>query len=506
MSCFAVGLKSAATLIKMSVSNFLEALMQLDKLLENIKVLDTNVDFQTDIRNIKINSTEVEEGDLFCCMEGVSDDGNNYLSTISVPFVALTEKKPADERIKYVLVEDVRRAYAVVCENRFLNPAKDMRFVAVVGTNGKTSTAHYINSILTFAGVKTGLIGTEGHYILGEKVGDSLTTPDPYELNELLFKMRAKGVDVVIAEVSAHAIYLEKLGSIVSDIAVLTNITQDHLDYFKNFDNYCGVKMSYFDKKYTRHAVINVDDESGRILLKRLEESGLKTTTYGLYNPSDCFAVNVRENIDGISFVGNFEDEIIEAKCSLFGEFNVYNLLAAMTVAHILGIGDEVMTHAVRKIKAVKGRFSILKNDRGTIIIDYAHTPDGLKNLLSTARTLTKSRLITVFGCGGERDKVKRKLMGQVASKYSDYIVLTSDNPRGENPIDIIRDIEFGVSIKDVKCVVDRIDAIRFALGEMEEGDTLVIAGKGNENYLEIKGKKIPYSDFDAVARYGQLR
>ncbi|MBO4554286.1 MAG: UDP-N-acetylmuramoyl-L-alanyl-D-glutamate--2,6-diaminopimelate ligase [Clostridia bacterium] len=480
--------------------------MQLEKLLENIKVLDTNADFETDISDIKINSHDVGENDLFCCMEGASDDGNNYLGDISVPFVALTEKKPADSRIKYVLVDDVRRAYATVCENKFLNPAKDMKFVSIVGTNGKTSTAHYINSILTFAGVKTGLIGTEGHYILGEKVGESLTTPDPYELNELLFKMRAKGVEVVIAEVSAHAIFLEKLGNIVADIAVLTNITQDHLDYFKNFDNYCGVKMSYFDKRFVRHAVINVDDESGRLLLRRLEESGLKTTTYGLYNPADCFAVNVRENIDGISFVGNFEDDIIEAKSGLFGEFNVYNLLAAMTVAHILKIDSEQIMRAVRRIKAVKGRFSILKNDKGTIIIDYAHTPDGLKNLLSTARTLTKSRLITVFGCGGERDKLKRKIMGQVASKYSDFIVITTDNPRSENPADIIRDIEFGVSIKDVKCVVDRVDAIRFALGEMEEGDTLVIAGKGNENYLEVKGRKIPYSDFDAVARYGQLR
>ena len=479
--------------------------MQLKKLLENVKILDTNANLEDDINDIKINSNEVGAGDLFCCMQGVNDDGNNYLSTIAVPFVALTEKRP-DIDVKFVLVEDVRYAYATVCANKFLNPSKDMKFVSVVGTNGKTSTAHYINSILSFAGIKTGLIGTEGHYILGEKVGESLTTPDPYEMNELLFKMRAKGVEVVVSEVSAHAIYLEKLAGIVSDFAVLTNISQDHLDYFKNFDNYCGVKMSYFDTRYTRHAVINVDDESGRILLKRLEESGLPVTTYGLYNPADCFAVNVNESIDGVSFVGNFNDEIIEAKCGLFGEFNVYNLLAAMTIAHLLGVDGEQIRHAVRKIKGVKGRFSLLRNDKGTIIIDFAHTPDGLKNLLSPARTLTKSRLITVFGCGGERDKTKRKLMGQVASRYSDVIVLTSDNPRGENPVDIIKDIEFGVTIKDVKCLTDRVDAIRYALGEMEEGDTLVIAGKGNENYFEIKGKKIPYSDFDAVARYGQIR
>ena len=480
--------------------------MQLAKLLENVKISDTNADLTIEISDIKINSNDVGENDLFCCMEGVKDDGNNYLATIKVPFVALTEKKPEDANVKYVLTPDVRRAYAIACANKFLNPANGIKFVAVVGTNGKTSTAHYISSILTFAGVNTGLIGTEGHFILGEKVGESLTTPDPYELNELLFKMRAKGVEVVIAEVSAHAIYLEKLAGIVSDIAVLTNISQDHLDYFKDFDNYCGVKMSYFDEAHTRHAVINVDDESGRLLFKRLEDGPLKMTTYGLYNPADCFAVNVKESIDGISFVGNFNDDIIEAKSGLFGEFNVYNLLAAMTVSHILGVDGETITHAVRKIKTVKGRFSILRNDKGTIIIDFAHTPDGLKNLLSTARTLTKSRLITLFGCGGERDRSKRRIMVQVASKYSDFIIITSDNPRGENPEDIIADVESGVTIKDVKSIADRTEAIRFALGEMEEGDTLVIAGKGNENYLEIKGKKIPYSDFDAVARYGQLR
>lgn len=480
--------------------------MKLEKLLQNVCVKDTNVNPDTEIHEIKIHSGEVEEGDLFVCMSGMNSDGNDYIGGISVPFVALTEKKPLDPAVKYVLTDNARLAYAKVCENRFLNPARDMKIISVVGTNGKTSTAHYLASILSFAGMKCGLIGTEGHYIDGEKVGYSLTTPDPYELNSLLFKMRAKGCGVVISEVSAHAIYLEKLGDIKADIAVLTNITQDHLDYFKDFDNYCGVKMSYFTSEHIKKAVINADDESGRLLLIRAENFGLPALSYGLYNPADCFAVNIREDTDGISFIANLNDEIIECRSRLFGEFNVYNLLAALSVARELGIDSETLAHAVRRVKTVKGRFSVLRNDKGTIIIDFAHTPDGLKQLLSTARTLTKSRLITVFGCGGERDSAKRRLMGEVASVYSDCIILTSDNPRGEDPRDIIRDIEVGVSIKDSKSIADRIEAVRFALSEMEEGDTLVIAGKGNENYLEIKGRKIPYSDFDVVERYGQLR
>ena len=415
----------------------------------------------------------------------------------------MTEKEPSGG--KYVVVKDARKAYAQICENRFLRPLEGMKFVAVVGTNGKTSTAHYIDSILSFAGIKTGLIGTEGHYILGEKVGQSLTTPDPYELNELFFKMRTRGVEVVVAEVSAHAIYLEKLGDIKADVAILTNVSQDHLDYFKDFANYQSVKMSYFENGNAKRAIINVDDESGRILLKRLEgREDVKTTSSGLYNPADCFAMNVIEDIDGVKFVANLEDEIVDVKSSLYGEFNVYNLLGAMSVASCLGIDSQTLTHAVRKIKAVKGRFSVLHTDKGTIIVDYAHTPDGLKNLLSTARTLTKSRLITLFGCGGERDRQKRAAMGKIASEYSDFIVLTSDNPRSEDATDIIRQIEWGVTIKDVKCIVDRPEAVKFALSEMEEGDTLVLAGKGNESYLEIKGKKIPYNDFDMVARYAR--
>lgn len=479
--------------------------MELSNLLKNIDILETNADLNAQMNEIKIDSRQVEANDVFVCLEGSRADGNDYIGTISVPFVAVTEKRPA-EGVKYVLVKDARLAYATLCDNRFLNPLDDLKFIAVVGTNGKTSTAHYIESLLSFAGFGCGLIGTDGHYILGTKVGESLTTPDPYEFYDLLFRMRAKGCDVVISEVSAHAIYLEKTGLAKADIAVLTNISQDHLDYFKTYEEYCGVKMSYFSPRHVKRAVLNADDASGRILLERLHSAGLPVVSYGLENPADCFAVNVREDMDGISFVANLSDDLVEVRSRLYGEFNVYNLLAALTVAHELGVDGRALAQAVKKVRPVKGRFSVLRNDKGTIIIDFAHTPEGLRSLLSTARTLTKSRLITVFGCGGDRDVKKRRIMGEVASKYSDEIILTSDNPRSEDPRSIISDIESGVCIKEVKCVVDRTEAVRYALSEMEEGDTLVIAGKGSENYIEIKGRKIPYSDFDAVARYGQLR
>lgn len=479
--------------------------MTLEKLLGGVGVTDIKADGNFEVAGMKIHSDEVSDGDLFFCMKGWHDDGNRYVGGISANFVAVTEQRP-DCDVPYVLVEDVRKAYAVMSENFWLNPSEGMKLVAVVGTNGKTSTAHYISSLLTYAGVKTGLIGTEGHFILGEKMGTSLTTPDSFELAELLFKMRANGVEVVVSEVSAHAIYLKKLAGVRAEIAVFTNISQDHLDYFGEYDAYKEVKLSYFTPENIGKAVVNADDPAGRELIARAEKSGLPVVSYGLENPADSFAVNIHENIDGVRFLANLSDELVEVSSGLFGEFNVYNLLAALTAAKELGVSAECLTNAVRKVRAVKGRFSVLRNDKGLIVIDYAHTPDGLENVLKTARTLTKSRLITVFGCGGERDRGKRRIMGEIAAKHSDFVVVTSDNPRFEDPVAIINDIVEGIRGRAFKTFTDRTEGIAYALSEMVEGDTVVIAGKGSEDYLDIRGKKVPYSDFDVARRWGQAR
>lgn len=480
--------------------------MTLVKLLEGLNIISTNADLNIEVKDIKIHSQSVEDGDVFICMKGVKDDGNRYLSQIKKSFVAVTEDVPNDKSIKFVQVDDIRKTYARISSNYFAHPIEGMKFIAIVGTNGKTSTAHYINSILTTCGYKTGLIGTEGHYILGEKVANSLTTPDPYELNSLLFKMRAKGVEIVISEVSAHAIFLKKVSGIKADIAVLTNISQDHLDFFKTYQDYEKVKLGYFVEENVSKAIVNIDDSAGKRLASLLDKSSVELVTYGLNNPADCFAIDLYEGIDGIHFVANICDDLVDIRSSLYGEFNIYNLLASLAVCSELGIHGEELARAVRKVKNVKGRFSVLRAEKGTIIIDYAHTPDGLQQLLATARTITKSRLITVFGCGGERDIAKRALMGEIAENYSDYVVVTTDNPRGEDIEGIFRDIEMGFSGRNYKCIADRTEAIIHAIGEMIEGDTVVIAGKGNEEYLEIKGKKIPYSDFDIAKRWGQAR
>jgi len=474
--------------------------MKLKELLERVEVIETNMDAETEIRDITNDSTKVKDGDLYICLKGLKADGNDFINELEDKACGyVTERKPR-EGIKYVLVKDARAAFSIICQNYFGNPANGMKFVAVIGTNGKTSTSHMINGILNYAGFKTGLLGTLGHFIVGEKVGESLTTPDPYEFNKLLNQMRCRGVDVVVSEVSAHAIALKKLYGIKSDVAILTNITQDHLDFFENFEKYAETKASYFTPEYTKLAIVNVDDKEGR---KIAQNAKVTTVTYGTNEPSDVFALDIFPDMDGTKFVVNLFDDILDIKSPFYGMFNVYNLMAAMTAAKALGVSSEVITAAVRRLKPVDGRFNILKNNKGFIIIDYAHTPDGLENLLTTARTLTKARLITVFGCGGDRDASKRKIMGMTASKLSDMVILTSDNPRFEDPEKIIADIESGVSGVDCRSFVNRYDAITYAMNEMQEGDTVVIAGKGAENYIEIKGKKIPYSDTEAVLRRG---
>lgn len=477
--------------------------MELEKLLTNVEVVSNNAEHVVEVDDISINSEKAKMGDLFICLKGKEFDGHDFVkSLIGKVAVFIVEKKPEVD-VPYILVKDTRKAYSTISQNFFRNPADNLKIISVVGTNGKTSTAHIINDILSYAGFKTGLIGTLGHFILNEKVAESLTTPDPYELNKLFFEMLCKGVEVVTIEVSAHAIALQKLYGIKSDIAILTNISQDHLDYFENFENYAQTKLSYFTPEFTKLAVVNADDEWGQ---KLIASSQVPTVTYALESPCDVFAIDVYPDFDGTKFVVNLFDNVLEMKSSLYGYFNVYNLLPPMIVASSLGVPTDTICQAVRRIKSIDGRFNILRNGKGLIIIDYAHTPEGLKNLLSTARSITKSRLITVFGCGGERDKTKRSIMGTVASSMSELVVLTSDNPRGEEPETIISEIEKGVIGCDKKILSHRADAISYAISEMQEGDTVVIAGKGAENYMEIRGQRIPFSDLEQAMKRGARR
>ncbi|MDR3217334.1 MAG: UDP-N-acetylmuramoyl-L-alanyl-D-glutamate--2,6-diaminopimelate ligase [Clostridiaceae bacterium] len=471
--------------------------MKLKYLLEGVETVRMDADVETEISDIKIDSRDVSAGDMFICLDGCEHDGHTYVRSIEKKAAVIIAEKEIAAAAPVVVVKDTRAAYSIISQNYFSNPAKAMKLIAIVGTNGKTSTAHILENILSFAGMNVGVTGTIGHSYGGVTEEADLTTPDPYKFNSLLKKMRDCGVEVVISEVSAHAIALKKLHGIVADMAILTNVTQDHLDYFKTFKEYAETKLGYFNPRSVRLGLVNMDDEWGRKLAAR---ESVPMITYGMDNPADVFAIEVNPGIDGVSFVMNVFDEILEISSPLYGYFNVYNLMTAITAAKLLSVPSDIIVKAVRRIKEVEGRFNIIKNNKGIVIIDYAHTPDGLQNILSSARIITKGQLITVFGCGGNRDKTKRPLMGGIASKLSDYVIVTSDNPRFEEPIEIMKDIEAGLSGR-YKMIQNRAEAITCALSEMSEGDTVVIAGKGAEKYIEIKGEKKRYSDFDVVRR-----
>ena len=294
-------------------------------------------------------------------------------------------------------------------------------------------------------------------------------------------------------EVSAHAIALKKVLGVNFVCKILTNVTQDHLDYFKTLEEYKRVKKSFFDSSNDL-MIVNADDEIGQQILQTYDTA----IAYGINSPSDAFCIDINKECN--SYIMNICDNIFKVNSTLYGLFNVYNCLAAATCCYFLGINIDDIQKALCNLREVKGRFNVIKHNDKTIIIDYAHTPDGLENVLKTSRKLTDGKLICLFGCGGNRDKSKRKIMGAVAEKYSDYCFITSDNPRYENPEDIISDIQSGFNKANYYKTVDRKTAIKLAISSLKSGDTLIICGKGGENYIDIKGEKLPYSDFDTVS------
>lgn len=424
-------------------------------------------------------------------------------------FALNNEKKYIDEAIKKgasvvfvekngfegpcAVVENVRRAMAVFSANFYGNPQKKLHFIGITGTNGKTTTAHIIKHILESNGKKTAIIGTLGANIDNETIITDLTTPDSPELFGILAAAVARKAQYIVMEVSAHAIYYEKTFGIYFDIGVFTNVSRDHLDFFGNMERYTKVKKNFFNSGNMKTCVLNIDDRIGRELLY---ETDTRVFTYGIKNPSDIFAVDV-SYFGHTRFFVNCRDRTAWVKTPYLGEFNLYNVLAGILTTSVIGIEFEDIISCMETLPVVEGRMNVI--DCGyKVIIDFAHTPDGLRKLLTAVREFTERRLITVFGCGGNRDGGKRAIMGKIASELSDLCVITSDNPRLEKPEDIVREIIAGckkTGKNNFLSKIDRREAILFAMRLCSEGDVLVVAGKGAENYMDVGGKKIPFSD-----------
>lgn len=449
----------------------------------------------TEITSLAIRADECVENSLFFCLKGSAHDGREFVAQAckNGASCVITQNKIEDCPVPQIVVDDARAALGKISARFFGNPEKRLKLIGVTGTSGKTTTTYMIAGILTAAGYKTGIIGTLGAFIGDESIENSgMTTPDPPQFFRILSKMADKGVKYVVMEVSAHALALKKVDEVRFDAVALTNLGRDHLDYFEDEKQYAQAKERLFLPEMCKSRVFNADDAEGRKLYSVYPEGSL---TYGLNNPADVFAVNENCSLGGIRFVMNLCDDIIKICCALPGRFNIYNALCAAAVCRLLEIKNQAIAEGLKKLRCVSGRFNVIGGVKNKIVIDFAHTEESLMNAIDSVKECAREKVVVVFGCGGNRDSGKRAKMGKIASERADFCVITSDNPRYEQPEKIIEEICSGIEKDNYVAITDRKTAIRRALEIAGENGVVLIAGKGGENYQEISGVKYEYSD-----------
>ena len=472
--------------------------MLLEELLREVPgVLETRGDMKVEIGSLITDSREKTENGLFFCISGMRFDAHKFAPQAAQNgCVALIVEQLVDFDIPQARVENVRSAMAHIAAAFYGHPERELRMVGMCGTKGKTTTSFLMKAILEAAGFKTGLIGTTGNMIGQQHIQSNMTTPDPIDLHRCLRQMRDAGVEVVSMEVSAHAIDMCRLDGVVFEAACFTNFSQDHLDYFGTMENYFEVKKSFFMHGSVINAALNADDESCD---KILSDLSIPYLTYGISAESDVYARDIEISENGVSFTIQLRNiESVPIAMHLTGMFNVYNALAAASLAMIMGIDKSKICEGLQSVLSVPGRVEMLDtNTPYKVILDYAHSPDALENVLTTVRAFTKKRLIALFGCGGDRDHGKRPIMGEIVGRLADFSILTSDNPRTEDPDVILRSIERGMKKTKGEYIVieNRRDAIRYALEMGREGDVIILAGKGNETYQDIMGVKRPFDE-----------
>jgi UDP-N-acetylmuramoyl-L-alanyl-D-glutamate--2,6-diaminopimelate ligase len=455
-----------------------------------------------DISDIVIDSRKVKPGALFVCISGTKLDGHAYAGQAAEKGAAalVVEHFLDDTGLPQALVHDSREALARLAGAFYGDPAKRLSIVGVTGTNGKTTTTYMLKSIFEAAGEKVGLMGTIATMVGDEVLPQTLTTPDPMEFHAALRKMADAGCGRVVMEVSAHALALRKMAGVVFDASIFTNLTQDHLDDFITMENYSGAKKLLFTGEYSRAAVVNADDPACAFIS---EGFGGRLLTYGVHSPADIRAEDTDVRPDGASYTMTYEGTATPIRLKLSGHFNIYNALGAAGAAMLLGVAPETLKTGLERIERMDGRMERVETGSDfTVLVDYAHTPDSIQNVLRAARVFARNRVVIVFGCGGDRDRTKRPAMGRLAGELADYVVLTSDNPRTEEPESIIDMIEPGLKGCNTPWVreADRHAAIGRALGEAKPGDVVIIAGKGHETYQDVMGVKRHFDDRE-VAR-----
>lgn len=477
--------------------------MKLSTLLQGVQTIETNADETMEITTLCYDSRKVEKGSAFVCIKGFKTDGHEFIEDSFKKGAALmiAEHVKEGETRPYILVENSRHALALMSANYFSNPSRKFKLIGVTGTNGKTTTTYLLKSILELAGGKVGLIGTNQNMIGAEVLPTERTTPESLELQELFAQMALEEVDYVVMEVSSHSLELCRVDGSSFDVGIFTNITQDHLDFHETMENYLKAKTKLFSMATV--GILNLDDDGSRYII---ENATSKNFTFSIdRNDADVMAKNIRILSTGADFEVLSKESISRIELAIPGKFSVYNALGAITCAMVLGIDFPTIATALKHTKGVKGRVEVVEtpNKPYTVLIDYAHTPDGIFNILSAVRAFAPGRVVTLFGCGGDRDRTKRPIMGKVAAEMSDFCIVTSDNPRTEDPQAIISDILAGM--KGTKCeyvvIPNRKEAIAFALEHGQKDDVIILAGKGHETYQILKDETIHFDEREVVAQ-----
>ena len=472
--------------------------MNLNDILKGLDIANITGNINIDITNIAYDSRKVEENTLFICIKGFNSDGHKYIeSAIEKGAKAFLIQDDVNiEGYTFIKVEDTRAAMAKVADNFYNNPSKELGVIGVTGTNGKTSITTFLSEILSLNDKKVGLVGTIKIFDGDKTVESSSTTPESADLQKHFKTMLNNGCDYCAMEVSSHSLVLNRVDETDFKLGIFTNLTPDHLDFHKDLEDYRNAKEKLFHKT-TMANIINIDDEGGAKIYENIKSLNTPAYTYGIDNKADFMAKDIKIDARGVSYTlvtPTYEEEMF---VPVPGKFTVYNTLAVIAACYILNIPKEIVLDGLKRTKGVPGRFETVPNNNGvSVIVDYAHTPDALENILNTAKEFANGNIITVFGCGGDRDKTKRPIMGKIAQTLSDKIIITSDNPRTENPYSIIDNILEGIDKNNdnYKVIENREYAIREAIKTSQKGDIVIIAGKGHENY-QIIGK-IKY-DFD---------
>ena len=470
--------------------------MKLQELLNGIEIKN-GYNLNPEIANVTDDSRKVRNSSAFVCIKGNRNDGHDYARK-AIERGAAVVICDRDIGIRNcIVVENTRKAYAIMCANYYGNCHRKLKMIGVTGTNGKTTTTFIIKKILEENGYKGGVLGTVEVVIGNEKYPADYTTPDPSVLHRYLYMMKMAGCDACIMETSSQALVQQRTYGINYNIGIFTNLSREHLDYHGTMEEYAEAKAILM--KNCDVAVINADDEYAPFMKKNAKG---KVVTYAVDKNADVKAENVNLHHDGVEYKLVSKSGSYDIVYNVIGRFSVYNSLAAITACMIMKVDMKRAIKAVSETKTVRGRIEKVKNDRGIhILIDFAHTPDSLENVLKTVKDIYDKRLITVFGCGGDRDKTKRPIMGKIACKYSDVVYVTSDNPRTENPDLIINDIVNGLDKNSYVRISDRTQAIKAAIVEARPGDTVLIAGKGHERYQILGTEKIHYDEREIVKK-----